>query len=97
MSKAGPKIWREGRDIDPGHTGPFWFAPNDRRVAIVSGKGELAGQFVLLGMDEDVQSRIAQTLQGRTRFGRLEDAQRAAETFFAANPEDDHHDEGGEG
>jgi hypothetical protein len=97
MSKAGPKVWREGRDIDSGHTGPFWFVPNDRRVAIVSGKGELTGQFVLLGMDEDVQSRIAQTLHGRTRFGRLEDAQRSAEAFFAANPEDDHHDEGGEG
>ena len=41
----------------------------------MSDKSELAGQFVLLGMDEDMQSRIAQTLQGRTRFGRLEDAQ----------------------
>ena len=44
MSEVGAKVWREGSDIDPPwHTGPFWFAPDDRRVAIMSGKGELAG------------------------------------------------------
>lgn len=69
------------------HIGSFWFSPDDSRVIIVSGKGELAGQYVLLGKNADVQAQIAETIRPKSTptYGTLDEAKRAAEAFFAVN------------
>ena len=97
-------VWVESKDLAPTHRGPYWFTPDDRRVLIVKGKAAQAAQFVLLGTNADVQSRIADEIRPRPTpaFATLLEAKLAAEAFFHLNDGERRlksvlHDEGGEG
>ena len=96
-------VWVESKDLAHMHIGPYWFTLDDRRVVIVKGEGTLAAQFVLLGKNVDVQSRIADEIRPRPTplFATLREAEMAAEAFLHLNDGERLfksvlHDEGGE-